>query len=146
MGLLIAFGALCVAMMASELALRGSKLQTGLSRVVAVWGLVYLATLYPSCHYGGVGPFALTVLWAGAFLSWFGVRSHIESSILLRMLYLLRKQPTTDARLLAAYNVLYGEATRHEELARGGMATKNGDRLVVTPKGRAILRAVSMLR
>jgi hypothetical protein len=86
------------------------------------------------------------VFWAGAFLSWFGVRSHIESSILLRMLYLLRKNPTTEATLLAAYEALGGEGKRREELARGGMMTMAGDRVVVTPKGRAILRVVSMLR
>jgi hypothetical protein len=145
-GLLIALGALVLAMIGSELALGGTKLQTGLSRVVMVWGLVYLLALYPSFRYGGTGPFALTVFWAGAFLSWFGVRSHIESSILLRMLYLLRKQPTTEPTLLAAYEALGGEGKRREELARGGMMTMAGDRIVVTPKGRAILRVVSILR
>jgi hypothetical protein len=145
-GLLIVLGAFFVAMVGSELALRGTKLQTGLSAVVVVWGLIYLLALYPTQRYGGTGPLALTVFWAGAFLSWFGVRSHIESSVLLRMLYLLRGQSRAEASLLAAYEALYGEEKRREELARGGMTTKMGDRVVVTPKGRAILRAVSTLR
>jgi hypothetical protein len=145
-GLLIALGALVVAMIGSELALRGTKLQTGLSSVVVVWGLIYLVALYPTQHYGGTGFLALTVFWGGAFLSWFGVRSHLESSVLLRMLYLLRGQPRAEASLLAAYEALYGEAKRREELARGGMTTEREHRIVVSAKGRAILRVASMLR
>jgi hypothetical protein len=145
MGLLIALAGILAAMVGSELALHGTKLQTGLSRVIVVWGLVYLAALYPAYRHA-TGPLALTVLWGGAFLSWFGVRSHIESSILLRMLYLLRKAPLPEASILSAYGAHYGEAMRIEELAKGGMTSKEGERTIVTPKGKTILRVVSMLR
>jgi hypothetical protein len=144
--LLIVAAALLAAMAGSELALRGTKLQTGLGRVLAAWGAVYLVAIYPLLHRGAVSPIAFTIFWGGAFLSWFGVRSHIESSILLRMLYLLRPQPLTEGELLAAYGALYGEDKRREELLRGGLAVKIGEHLSVTPKGTTILRIVAKLR
>jgi hypothetical protein len=144
--LLIVLGALIAVLVASELVLGSTKLQTGLSRVLVAWTLVYLPTCYLLLRYGDAGLIAYTIFWGGAFLSWFGVRSHIESSILLRMLYLLRRQPLSDAEILAKYGSHYGENMRIEELLRGGLAEKSGDRLVVTPKGRGILGVVAKLR
>jgi hypothetical protein len=146
MGLLVVAALLLAAMTASEMALRGTKLQTGLARVLVVWAAVWLAGLYPLLRYGDVGPVVFTIFWGGAFLSWFGVRSHVESSILLRMLYLLRGKPMTEAQLLETYSSQYGEAMRIEELLRGRMAARNGEGMTVTPKGKAILQVVSRLR
>jgi hypothetical protein len=145
MGVLIVTAFLLVVFVGSELALRGTRLQTGLSRVLVVWTVVYLAAVYPVWHYGGTGLVPLTIFWGGAFLSWFGVRSHIESSILLRMLYLLRRGPTTESGLVSEYTSQYGEAMRIDELLRGGLAAKSGDRMSVTPKGKTILAVVSKL-
>jgi hypothetical protein len=86
------------------------------------------------------------MFWGGAFLSWFGVRSHIESSILLRMLYLLRREPRAEADLLAEYASRFGAAMRMEELMRGGMMVKLDGANVVTPKGKSILGVVARLR
>jgi len=144
--LLIVLGALLAVFIASELVLGGTKLQTGLSRVLVAWILVYLPTCYLLLRYGDTGLIAYTIFWGGAFLSWFGVRSHIESSILLRMLYLLRDRPLTEAELLARYGSQYGEHLRVEELLRGGLAVKSGERLIVTPKGKGILGVVAKLR
>jgi hypothetical protein len=145
-GLFVLAAALVLAAVGSELALRGTKLQSGLSRVVIVWGVVWLAALYPSRAYGGIDPVTLTIFWGGAFLSWFGVRSHIESSILLRMLYLLRREPRAEADLLATYASRFGAATRMEELVRGGMMVERDGTNVVTAKGKRILGVVSRLR
>jgi hypothetical protein len=145
-GVWLALAALLAAAIASELALRGTKLQTGLARVVAAWGLVFLAGVYPVLRYGSTGPVPFLIFWGGAFVSWFGVRSHIESSILLRMLYLLRQQPMTDAELVAKYGAHYGPQMRMEELLRGGLAERDGERVSVTPKGKNILRLVVLLR
>jgi hypothetical protein len=114
--------------------------------VLVAWGGVYLAALYPVLFHGQIGVIAFTIFWGGAFLSWFGVRSHIESSILLRMLYLLRKKPLSEAELLAAYTALYGPEKRFEELLRGKMALQSDGVTTVTPKGKTILRVVSLLR
>lgn len=130
----------------SELALRGTKLQTGLGRVVLVWAGVFVVSVGLLARGSHASPLAFTIFWSGAFLSWFGVRSHIESSILLRMLYLLRQQPMTEARLLAEYGSRYSEMMRINELLRGGLAVKTGEHLKVTPKGKTILRIVSGLR
>ena len=137
--------ALLAAMVGSELVLGGTKLQTGLSRVIPVWGAVYLVALFVLWR-GGIGPVGLTIFWGGAFATWFGVRSHLESSILLRMLYLLRGQPRTDQSLLDEYLSRQGEAERLEELVRGGLVTSQGERIAVTPKGRSILAVVARLR
>ena len=145
-GLLIVAAALVLVMVASEVVLGGTKLQTGLSRVLVVWAVIYLPACYLLFRHGDIGPLVFTIFWGGAFLSWFGVRSHIESSILLRMLYLLGRQPMTEAQLLAKYGSHYGEGMRIEELLRGGLAVKVGDRLVVTPKGKGILGVVAKLR
>jgi hypothetical protein len=145
-GLLFVAAAVLAAMVGSELVLRGTKLQTGLSRVLVAWAAVWAMALYPLLRYGGVGPVAFTLFWGGTFLSWFGVRSHIESSILLRMLYLLRRQPMSEAQVVEKYSSQYGQAMRVAELLRGGMTAKSGERTVVTAKGRAILRIVSRLR
>ena len=145
-GIILGFAGLITAMIASELALGRTKLQTGLSRALAAWAGVYLVFAYPVFHYGNTGIFAFTVLWGGSFLSWFGVRSHIESSILLRMLYLLRRGKMTEQALLGEYAALYGEAVRREELLRGGMAARGQETLTVTPKGKTILAVVARLR
>jgi hypothetical protein len=145
-GVCIVLFALCTVMVASELFLRGSKLQTGLSRVLVVWAVVWGAAVYPALRYGDIGPLVFTIFWGGAFLSWFGVRSHIESSILLRMLYFLRGEPMGEPQLLHKYASHYGESMRAQELLRGGMTIKSGERTSVTPKGKAILRVVAKLR
>jgi hypothetical protein len=51
-----------------------------------------------------------------------------------------------EARLLEEYESQCGQATRIDELVRGGLASKNGERLSVTPKGEKILKIVSKLR
>jgi hypothetical protein len=145
-GLLIVAAALLIAAMGSELALRGTKLQTGLGRVLAVWAGVYLPTIALLVIGGSISPFSFTLFWGGAFLSWFGVRSHIESSILLRMLNLLRPRPMEQAALVAEYLELCGQSARTGELLRGGLAIENAGKLVVTDKGRKILAVVEKLR
>ena len=141
----VAAVALLGACAGSELALRGMKLQTGLGRLVVVWMASYAAA---------AGWFArhdqrlvsLTILWAGAFLAWFGVRSHIESSILLRMLHLLRPRPMTEGELVCAYTARYGEAARIAELRRGGLIADGPHGLQVTRKGNIVLRLASVIR
>jgi hypothetical protein len=145
-GLAIVGAALLVVAIGSELALRGIKLQTGLARVLAVWAGIYLPAIAALLISGGASPFSFTLFWGGAFLSWFGVRSHIESSILLRMVHLLRRGPMAQAALVSEYLALCGQSARTEELLRGGLATENAGQLVVTAKGKNILAVVEKLR
>ncbi len=142
----LAAGAVLVPVVGSEFALAGTKLQTALGRVLAVWLASYLAATVWVVRDTRAGIIALTILFGGAFLVWFGVRSHIESSILLRMLVLLRGRPMNDSRLVHEYNALYGESMRVAELCRGGLVEKRGERVQVTTRGKTVLFLVSKLR
>ena len=130
----------------SEFALRGTKLQTGLAKVllvhfvVAAFLVVYLILNHRSEW------LAILIFWAGAFLTWFGIRSHMESSILLRMLFLLRKGSISQSNLVQDYETHYGESQRLEELFLGGLLQRTPSDVVVTPKGKFILRVVSILK
>jgi hypothetical protein len=130
----------------SELALRRRKMQTGLWRVLVIWISGYAAAAAWLVRHGHSGVVVFTIFWSGTFLAWFGMRSHIESSIVLRMLFLLRQRPMTDAELIAAYASHYGEAARVEELHRGGLVVRGRDGIHVTPKGKTVLLFASKLR
>lgn len=141
--LALAIAAVLIPAIGSELALQGKKLQTALARVLVVWVAAFAAVagavVRPDLP-------AVAVFWCGAFLLWFGVRSHVESSILLRMLYLLRRRPMTDAELMAEYASVYGESMRLAELGRGGLVVEDRGGVRVTPKGKVVLRFASKLR
>jgi hypothetical protein len=143
---LLIIGGFIAALFISELALKGTKLQTGLVKVLLVHGIVVILLLVYLVVARRHIFAALLIFWAGAFLTWFGVRSHMESSILLRMLYLLRRGPLPEGRLLQEYESHYGQSQRMEELLRGGLLEKTSSGLVATPKGKLILRVVSFLK
>jgi len=139
-------GGFFAAIICSEIVLGKTKLQTGLARVIAVhlcFALALLVYLYSS---RSISIPAFLIFWGGAFLSWFGIRSHVESSILLRMLYLLRERQMNRKELLERYESHYGAAHRVEELERGGLIVRGPHGVIVTAKGNKILRIVSMLR
>lgn len=142
---LLIVGGFVTAVCLSEVALKGTKLQTGLAKVVLVHAVVAgLLLVYLLVTGRMVWP-ALIIFWAGAFLTWFGVRSHVESSILLRMLYLLRRGSFAEKRLLEEYESHYGESQRLEELFHGALLEKTPAGVVVTSKGKLILRVTSFL-
>jgi len=145
-GISVATAAALIPAIGSELTLQGRKLQTGLARVLVVWVAGFAAAAGWLVRGGHAGLAAFAVFWCGAFLLWFGVRSHAESSILLRMLFLLRQRPMTDAELAAEYASLYGESMRLAELRRGGLVVKDSDGVRVTPKGRVVLLFASKFR
>lgn len=129
-----------------ELVLKGTKLQTALVKVFLVHALCWIALLIFMVTNNQSGIIAMTIFWAGAFLTWFGVRSHIESSVLLRMLYLLRQQPVSADELLSSYHSHYGKELRIEELVRGGLLDRASSELHVSGKGNLILRIVQLLK
>lgn len=129
-----------------ELVLRGTKLQTGLVKVFLVHALCWIALLIYMVTNNQSGIIAMTIFWAGAFLTWFGVRSHIESSVLLRMLYLLRQQPVSADELLSSYHSHYGKELRIEELVRGGLLERASSEFHVSSKGNLILQIVQLLK
>src|SRR5216110_1710512 len=114
----LAAAAVVVPIIGSELALGGTKLQTGITRALVAWIASYVAAITWIVRGADSGLAACTIFWGGVFLLWFGVRSHIESSILLRMLFLLRQSPMTDGGLLDEYMARCGESARVSELRR----------------------------
>ena len=145
MPLLIVLGAFLLAMIGSDLVLNGAKVQTGLAKVLLVYAGVGAAMLLYRCGTDG-SIVAFAIFWAGGFLSWFGVRSHVESSILLRMLALLQYRRKTRSELLDEYEAAYGQAHRLEELLRAGLVVRGPQGIEVTPKGRLIVRAAGWLQ
>jgi len=142
---LVLFGGAFAAIALSELMLAGTKLQTGFVKVVVSFVITGACVLAYFLLSGKAGIVAVGTLWSGLFLSWFGVRSHLESSILLRMLFLLRNSPMTAQNLLSVYEGHYGEASRLEELYLGGLLKKEESGNVLTPRGKSVLRIVSFL-
>jgi hypothetical protein len=134
-----------VAVVASEVSLGGRKVQSSLASLVKVWGIIGVAIMGHFFMARGGGALVFGVFWAGAFLTWFGVRSHIESSILLRMVHLLRAQERRGDELVAAYDALYGPGERREELFRSGLAEPAPEGVRLTPKGKRILGAAEWL-
>jgi hypothetical protein len=135
-----------LAVATSEALLRGTKLQTGLRKVLfshCIWfALIWVYMMRTD----GFSLITLLIFWSGAFLTWFGMRSHVESSILLRMLYLLKQRPMPASDLLHEYESHYSEGARLEELFRGGLLEKKAGESIVTAKGRFIASIASHLK
>lgn len=146
MDVVAALAFVLIAAALTEVALGGRKVQTGLVRAVGVWAAIGLSLAAYAAAVRGSGALVFLVFWGGAFLSWFGIRSHLESSILLRMVYLLRPADLSGDQLLAAYDRFYGPQQRIDELLRSGLAERIGAGLRLTSKGRSILRAAQWLR
>jgi hypothetical protein len=137
---------LIVPVLLTEVVLGRRKLQAALSRVLSTWAVSYAAAVvwFVVRLHAAFVPF--TIFWVGAFLTWFGVRSHIESSIVVRMLVLLRDRPLTDAELAAEYLAACGENRRLDELCRGGLVARGDQGLQITPKGELVSRVTAALR
>lgn len=134
-----------VAVVWSEVSLGGRKVQSAVPSLVKVWGILGAMIMAHFFMARGGGALVFGVFWAGAFLTWFGVRSHIESSILLRMVYLLREEARSGEQLVGAYDGQYGPEERRQELLRSGLAEPAGAGLRLTEKGQRILAVAEWL-
>jgi len=130
-----------LAMVVGEAVIRGKKSQTGVTRLLVVHAVLWAAAATVLCLFYEVSFFAVSLFWGGAFLSWFVVRSHIESSILLGMVAIAKKEPLPESEILARYESAYGLPQRKEELVKAGLAEMVGGDIGVTRKGRIILAA-----
>ena len=144
--LVVLGGAFVVAAAGSDLILAGAKVQTGLLRVLVVYAVLGAVLLVYLRWTQTAGAVAFLIYWAGAFLTWFGIRSHIESSILLRMLAFLRDGARSRAELLALYEEHYSLAQRMDELTRAGLVRPGLHGPEPTRKGAFIARAAAWLR
>lgn len=143
--LLATLAGFLLAVLICEVPLRFAKIQSALSKILIIHLVVAIFT-YRFILSSPVSVSSFLILWMGTFLTWFGIRSHMESSILLRLLLLLKKSPMTATELLEIYEKHHGIALRRKELIRGGLLEQNADRLQLTQKGRLILTLVFYLR
>jgi hypothetical protein len=148
MELIVLLAAVSLAAILSEFALssRGSRLQSSLGPVVLVFVLFALLTAAWLILSRQISIIPTVIFWYGAFLTWFGIRSHIESSILLRMLYILRQRPLDSTELLEEYRRHYNPGERLNELYRAGLLVPGNGKPLLTPRGRMLARIVSLLR
>ncbi len=144
--ILVVSAAVLASAIASESVLRGRRLQSAFAPVLAIWIGPFALAAVRLVRTDAEGLVSSAIFWCGAFLLWFGVRSHVESSVLLRLLCLLRAHPMRDGELLEKYASIYGESMRLAELRRGGFVANEGARPHVTSKGKAVLLVVSKLR
>ncbi|MCI0444240.1 hypothetical protein L0152_13645 [bacterium] len=143
--LLVTFASFVLCALICEIPLRFAKIQSALLKILFIHfmiaSLTYIFLLSLSVNLS-----SFLILWSGAFLTWFGIRSHIESSILLRLLSILKPAPMTSAELIKAYEKQHGIAVRREELIRSGLVEAKTDGFRLTSKGRVILAIASFLR
>jgi hypothetical protein len=134
--------------MAGDLAVRGRKLQSALGRIALVQVIGLGVVMAVISRLGGLGALPILVFWSGAFLSWFGVRSHLESSILLRMVHMLYRGPMTGREVMTEYASKFGRSERLQELVGAGLLERDPGSGAVraTGKGRRIARLVERLR
>jgi hypothetical protein len=139
--LLVLAASFAAAVLVTEVLVR-EKLQSALGRVVAVHCLAFAVAAWATHTLPGTSAF---VFWTGMFALWFGLRSHVESSILLRMLTSLRERPASREEILLRYNQLYGRAARVDELVRAGLVTRTPTGIAPTTKGRVVARTAVLL-
>jgi len=143
MNALLALAAMFLTTIAVTELFRGDKLQSVIGRVIACHVVAFALAARAIAT---VPVAAVFVFWTGMFALWFGLRSHIESSILLRMLTRLRDRPATRSEILDWYNQRYGRAHRVDGLVRAGLVTAAGGVLAPTAKGRLVVRIARLLR
>ena len=135
-----------VAVAVSEFAIKGRRVQSALNRVFPVHLISALVSVGISILLGNCFLTGLGLFWAGEFMCWFGLRSHLESSILLRMLVLLQEGPISEAALVDKYLCGYGPTERMKELTEAGLTAYTSSGLIVTQKGKRVLRIARFLR
>ena len=133
------------AILLGGIVLREKKSQSGFTSYI-VFNLVIGMTVLGAPKLTGCADiWAVGVLWIGFVMSWFAVRSHVESSILLRMALMVRDGVQTADVLVACYRRVYGHEARVGELAETGLVSLEGGETSATRKGRVVLAVRSWL-
>lgn len=136
-----------LAIVVGEIVQRGSKMHTKFIGILLAHMTVGLAVYFFLLFFTKrISLITILIFWMGAFLSWFCIRGHIECSILVLMLYLLKiNGPMSPDELCALYETHYGAKLRIEELVKGGLITYHKEGFVVSRKGRLIVKIFSVI-
>lgn len=136
---------LALGFLAAEMLLVGRRLQNSLQRVLPIFLCLFGISVIGGLHLGYSKPFVLAMFWAGYFLTWFGLRSHLESSILLKMLTEIHEKALTKEELITTYMSIYGPKKRINELQVGGLVTEKNRALFLTDAGKRVVRIAHLL-
>lgn len=139
--------AFLVAMGIGEIVLVRQKVQFAAASLALVHGVIFMMTTICATALGEVAPVSVLLFWAGAFLLWLGIRSHIESSILLRMLYLVKESNNSMARsaLVHLYDQHHGADPRLLELEKSGFIARRSGRVEILAKGRLARKMYNLI-
>ena len=138
-GWLILIAAMMVAVLAGEWILRGGKAHGRLPLLLVVYGIVGLVAGGCLVRTGEAGGILFSVFWTGFFLSWFAVRSHLESSILLQQLTMIRQGNDRVPDVEREYHAAYGRDARVQELVRARFLETGTAGMRLTRNGRRAL-------
>ena len=138
-------GALILSGCLNEFFAQGRKLQSWAGKAFCSHLLVGCAVVayLVAVRQGAVISFLIA--WSGAFLSWFVIRSHLESSILLRMLILLRTANLPADGVVHKYQSFYGSGQRARELMQANLIVRSGEECRLTRKGKLVLKVAGLL-
>jgi hypothetical protein len=136
-----------LAIILSELFLRKNKIHTSLVSIIIMHVVVFLVLylLQPIINIK-LNLIAVIIFWAGAFLAWFVVRSHLESSVLLQMIHLIGKHSDISKdNLCSLYESVYSPELRLKELIKGGLIENNPNKVIVSRKGHLIVSIITVI-
>lgn len=84
--------------------------------------------------------FVVLIYWLGLFFCWFGIRSHLESSILLEINSLVcGEKNLSEHQLLEKIKFSVSAQTRIDQLVQSGYLKKNGSNQYLTTNKASIL-------
>jgi hypothetical protein len=138
--------AFALAVAATESVLSRRRTQSAAGTVFAVHAVFAAAWAALAYGFAALAPVPVLLFWGGALLVWIGIRLHIESSILLRMAWLVSQSGSLPrAALLARCASENGTRARIDALAEGGFLQERDGELHLLRKGRSIARIVAWL-
>jgi len=124
----------------------GRKIQTAFVPVLTFHTLVAISLYLFLSYTSNISPISIAIFWVGAFVFWFNVHTLFESSILLKMLYMLKlTHPMTKTELLNKYEAHCSLDFRIEELIKGEFIERLKEGFNITRKGRFIVKIFSII-
>lgn len=134
-----------LAPIAAEIVLKGRRLQSNVKRVAPLYIVIALCCITIGAYTHYTHPIVIVMYWCGYFLTWFGIRSHLESSILLKMLTTLQASNLSRDELMSSYLQSYSTQSRIAELDNSGLLESKKGIISITPSGKKLLSVIDLL-
>jgi hypothetical protein len=128
------------------MAQRGKNILSAVKIIIMTHLCILIAVLSFVVTNHIVSPIAVLIFWGGAFLFWYGVRDHIENSILLRMVYMvLSCKSINPNKLFSLYESQYGVEPRLKKLERSGFIKYKNEDVQILDKGHRVVKMLSVV-